>query len=176
MGLDNIPYEYPCIAEGLQSESEQIDCTSNIDNNKCPWHREMSNAGHAIYGMLGTPCWFRGKAGNYMLNELSAHGYQTPKDDWGENLTFYGDWNPNYVEETVAVSSDDSTEEILSPEGCLRLAEWMSRHAEVYASITEIDAVDEEEGVGIKEIMEQYRYAINWLKFVAPYGGSKVWY
>ena len=171
MGLDNIPYEYPCIAEGLQSESEQIDCTSNIDNNKCPWHREMSNAGHAIYGMLGTPCWFRGKAGNYMLNELAAHGYQTPKDDWGENLTFYGDWNPNYVEE-----SDDSTEEMLSPEGCLRLAEWMSEHAEAYASITEIDAVDEEEGVGIKEIMEQYRYAINWLKFVAPYGGSKVWY
>ena len=166
MGLDNIPYEYPCIAEGLQSESEQIDCTSNIDNNKCPWHREMSNAGHAIYGMLGTPCWFRGKAGNYMLNELAAHDYMTPKDDWGGNLTFYGDSN----------GESDMEEEKLSSKGCLRLAEWMSEHAEAYASITEIDAVDEEDGVSIKEIMEQYRYAINWLKFVAPYGGSKVWY
>ena len=168
MGLDNIPYEYPCIHEGLQDPDEEIDCESNINEGMCPWHREMSNAGHAIYGMLGTPCWFRGKAGNYMLNELAAHGYLTPKDDWGENLTFYGDWNPDENEET--------REEIFSPEGCRRLAGWMGKHAEVYASIIEIDAVDEEDGVGIKEVMEQYRYAINWLKFVAPYGGSKVWY
>lgn len=166
MGLDNIPYIYPCIAEGLQPEDEEIDCTTNIGNNKCPWHREMSNAGHAIYGMLGTPCWFRGKAGNYMLNELAEHGYMTPKDDWGENLTFYGDFDPD----------GNMEDEMLSPEGCLRLAEWMSRHAEAYTSIIQIDSVDEKDGVGIKEIMEQYRYAINWLKFVAPYGGSKVWY
>ena len=167
MGLDNIPYEYPCIVEGLQAEDEKIDCASNIDNNKCPWHREMINAGMAMYGMLGTPCWFRGKAGNYMLNELAAHGYMTPKDDWGGNLTFYGDSNP---------SLPDMEEEIFSPEGCLRLAEWMSKHAEAYASITELDAVDEAEGIDMKSVMEQYRYAINWLKFVAPYGGSKVWY
>ena len=167
MGLDNIPYEYPCIAEGLQAEDEQIDCNSNIDNNKCPWHREMVNAGMAIYGMLGTPCWFRGKAGNFMLNELADHGYMTPKDDWGGNLSFYGDFNP---------SPPDMHEEILSPEGCLKLAEWMSKHAEAYASITEIDAVDEEDDIDMKAVMEQYRYAINWLKFVSSYGGSKVWY
>jgi len=168
MGLDNIPYEYPCIAEGLQSKDEELDCASNIDNNKCPWHREMVNAGMAMYGMLGTPCWFRGKAGNYMLNELAAHGYMTPKDDWGENLSFYGD----------SYSGTDTEEEMLSPEGCLRLrlAEWMSRHAEAYSSITEIDAVDEKDDIDVKAVMEQYRYAINWLKFVAPYGGSKVWY
>lgn len=171
MGLDNIPYVYPCISEGFQQEGDDIDCNANMDNGKCPWHREMANAGLSIYGMMGTPCWYRGKAGNYMLNELKAHGYDTPKDDWGENLTFYGDWNPNYVEE-----SDDSTEEMLSPEGCLRLANWMAEHAEVYAKIATIDAVDEEEGYDMKRIIEEYRYAINWLKFVAPYGGSKVWY
>ena len=167
MGLDNIPYEYPCVAEGLQAKDEKIDCDSNIDNNKCPWHREMVNAGMAIYGMLGTPCWFRGKAGNFMLNELAGHGYVTPKDDWGGNLSFYGDFNPG---------PGLDQEEILSPEGCLRLAEWMSRHAEAYASITEIDAVDEEDDIDMKSVMEQYRYAINWLKFVSPYGGSRVWY
>ena len=169
MGLDNIPYEYPCIAEGLQSEDEKIDCASNIDNNKCPWHREMVNAGMAMYGMFGTPCWYRGKAGNYMLQELAEHGYMTPKDDWGENLTFYGDWDS-------ATNSRETNEEILSPEGCLKLAKWMEKHAEVYASIAELDAVDEAEGIDMKAVMEQYRYTINWLKFVAPYGGSKVWY
>ena len=86
MGLDNIPYEYPCIAEGLQAEDEDIDCDSNIDNNKCPWHREMVNAGMATYGMLGTPCWFRGKVGNFMLQELAEAGYKTPLTDIGENI------------------------------------------------------------------------------------------
>ena len=166
MGLDNIPYEYPCVAEGLQAKGEKIDCNSNIDNKKCPWHREMINAGLAMYGMLGTPCWFRGKAGNYMLDELADHGYVTPKNDQGGNLSFYGD----------SVDGENMDEEFLSPDSCLRLSDWMGKHAEAYAGIAEADAVDEQEGIGIKEIMEQYRYAINWLKFVAPYGGSKVWY
>ena len=157
MGLDNIPYEYPCIAEGLQEKDEDIDCDSNIDNNKCPWHREMVNAGMATYGMLGTPCWFRGKVGNFMLQELANAGYETPYDNNGERLSFYGD---NYGED-----------EMLSPEGCLKLAEWMSRHAEAYVATAPKD-----QGYDMKRVTEEYRYAINWLKFVAPYGGSKVWY
>ena len=157
MGLDNIPYEYPCIAEGLQAEDEDIDCDSNIDNNKCPWHREMVNAGMATYGMLGTPCWFRGKVGNFMLQELAEAGYKTPLTDIAENISFYGD---TYGEN-----------EMLSPEGCLKLAEWMSRHAEAYVATAPKD-----KGYDMKRITEEYRYAINWLKFVAPYGGSKVWY
>ena len=161
MGLDNIPYEYPCISEGLQSEDEQIDCTSNIDNDKCPWHREMVNAGMATYGMMGTPCWFRGKVGNFMLNELANHGYMTPKDDEGNNLSFYGD----------SVEGPEMENEYLSSEGCLKLAEWMSRHAEAYVATAPKD-----KGYDMKRITEEYRYAINWLKFVAPYGGSKVWY
>ena len=165
MGLDNIPYEYPCIAEGLQTEGDEIDCNENIDNGKCPWHREMSDAGLAVYGMLGTHCWYRGKTGNYMLSELAEHGYKPPEDAWGEPLSFYGDWNPNYVEE-----KDDSVEEILSPEGCLTLANWMADHAEVYASIANT------EHETLQEAIEYYRYAINWLKFIASYGGSKVWY
>ena len=162
MGLDNMPDVYPCIHEELQSEGEQIDCESNICNNKCPWDREMSDAGRAIYGMLGTFCWYRGKVGNFMLQELEEAGYETPLTDLGENISFYGD---TYGEN-----------EMLSPEGCLKLAEWMAKHAEVYASITKVDAADEAEGIGISEVMEEYRYAINWLKFVANYGGSGVWY
>jgi hypothetical protein len=172
MGLDNIPYEYPCIVEGLQSESEQIDCTSNIENHKCPWHREMSNAGNAMYGMLGTPCWFRGKAGNFMLNELADNGYMTPKDDWGGNITFYGDSEPV----PVPGLGSGVEEEILSSSGCMKLAGWMERHVEAYTSIVDAIEVEYEDDLDTNEVMEQYRYAINWLKFVAPYGGSKVWY
>jgi hypothetical protein len=164
MGLDNIPYEYPCIAEGLQAEDESIDCNSNIDNNKCPWHREMVNAGMATYGMMGTPCWFRGKVGNFMLQELEEAGYKTPLTDIGDNISFYGD---TYGED-----------EMLSPEGCLKLAEWMSKHAEAYAAtLFKADSfAPKDYGYGVERITEEYRYAINWLKFVAPYGGSKVWY
>ncbi len=139
MGLDNIPYEYPCIHEGLQDDSEQIDCQKNIEEGKCPWDREMGQVKGGIYGMFGTPCWYRGKSGNAMLSELQTKGYMAP-------ITFYG--------------SGDDGNETLSPRECLDLSEWMADHA---------DDIDE-------EVIDNYWYAIEWLKFVSEYDGSRVWY
>jgi len=145
MGLDNIPVNYPCIAEGMQDINNELDCQKNIAEHKCPWDREMQKAGTPIYGMLGTPCWFRGKAGQYMLGYLENHGYYPPND-----LSFYG--------------TGDEGDELVSPEACLELAEWMADHSEAYAKILSVNDYD------IEKEMEGYRYAINWLKFVSEYG------
>lgn len=58
----------------------------------------------------------------------------------------------------------------ISAENCLKLAEWMAEHAEAYANAVSL------EDRQLQDMIEEYRYAINWLKFVAPYGGSDVWY
>ena len=139
MGLDNIPAEYPCIVEGFQPEGKQINCERMIKRNMCPWDREMGNEKGGILGMFGTPCWYRGKAGNYMLLELENKGYIAP-------ISFYG--------------SGDDGNETLSPKECLDLSEWMADHADDI----------EEEGI------DEYWYAIKWLKFVSEYDGSRVWY
>ena len=152
MGLDNIPYEYPCIAEGFQPEHKQIDCEKMIERNMCPWEREMGNEKGSIGGMFGTPCWYRGKAGNYMLEKLSEHVEDEPP------TTFYGD-----------DELEDGSEGI-SPEACLNLASWMADNGELYASIAG------SEHSSLEDEIDSYKYAINWLKFVSEYGGTKVWY
>ena len=153
MGLDNIPYEYPCIAEGFQPEHKQIDCVKMIERNMCPWHREMGERTGKISGMLGTPCWYRGKAGNYMINELQEH-----EESGDPPTTFYGD-----------DELEDGSEGI-SPESCLDLAEWMANNCELNAIIANT------EYCSLKEAIDSYWYAIDWLKFVSEYGGTKVWY
>ena len=148
MGLDNIPNTYPCVHEGLQDPDEQIDCQKNIEENKCPWDREMGQVKGGIYGMFGTPCWYRGKAGNAMLSELQTKGYIAP-------ITFYG--------------SGDDGNETLNPRECLDLSEWMADHAEAYAKISKRE-------YPLEEVVDEYRYAITWLKFVSEYDGSRIWY
>jgi hypothetical protein len=152
MGLDNIPAEYPCIAEGFQPESKQVDCEKMIQRNMCPWEREMGKKEGSIGGMFGTPCWYRGKAGNYMLEKLSEYVEDEPP------TSFYGD-----------DELEDGSEGI-SPEHCLDLAWWMEQNSELYATVagSEFSSVEDE--------IKSYKYAIDWLKFVSEYGGTKVWY
>ena len=149
MGLDNIPYVYPCIDEGLQDPDEEIDCQRNIEEGMCPWDREMGHKQGGILGMFGTHCWYRGKSGNHMLQELESKGYTAP-------ISFYG--------------SGADGEEILSSKECLELSRWMAEHAEVYASICNT------EYSSLEEVMDSYKYAIDWLEFVSEYNGSNVWY
>ena len=152
MGLDNIPAEYPCIAEGFQPEGKTIDCEKMIQRNMCPWNRVMGDKKGSIGGMFGTPCWYRGKAGNYMLEKLNQHGEDEPP------TTFYGD------------DELDDGSEGLSPESCLNLASWMANRGELYASISGSGHVS------LEDEIDAYKYAIDWLKFVSEYGGTKVWY
>lgn len=105
MGLDNIPRTYPCktkstavmVARINRETGEQlidddgepmtsIDCQATQACGGCPWKNayEASNLeGGQATGLFGTDCWYRGKYGNYLLEEL---GYQM--DD---EISFYGD-------------------------------------------------------------------------------------
>lgn len=55
-------------------------------------------------GIFGTDCWYRGKYGNALLEEV------TSSDPMGDNLSFYGD-------------NEDGTEK--SPESCVELADFI---------------------------------------------------
>lgn len=104
MGLDNIPQKYPCKkqetatyvtrkdADGnfLLNEDgsvmTSIDCEATQENGGCPYTKDYVKsglAGGSVIGMFGTDCWYRGKYGNYLLEELGI--YNEPL-----GLSFYG--------------------------------------------------------------------------------------
>ena len=63
MGLDNIPYEYPCKKNGLAvlDDDGRINCQSTIEDGRCPYHVKkqkdpLVSKITAVYGMLGTAC------------------------------------------------------------------------------------------------------------------------
>ena len=69
MGLDNIPKPHPCEVRGtvIRNKEGKIDCQKIIDAGNC----EFAKSGNPT-GVLGTYCWFRGKA---LVRELKAIGY-----------------------------------------------------------------------------------------------------
>lgn len=151
MGLDNIPNTYACAKAGtavyVKDEDDDdprptIDCGATRDQGKCPWMDAMAGRGTAITsGMFGTPCWYRGKAGSWMLDELAGAGYHS-------DLSFYG----------------EGEDGVLSPEYCAELGTFMEDHAEAYALIQrQSDTIDD----GGMDAIERYRYAAWWLKWVA---------
>lgn len=104
MGLDNIPHQYPCrtlgsavLSDRLDKDGntvldeltgipmKQIDCDATISAGGCPYTIAKEKAGidkGAVYGIFGTPCWYRGKYGNYLLDKL---------DIYDSTDSFYGD-------------------------------------------------------------------------------------
>jgi len=123
MGLDNIPKNYPCKTQGTAvlvqrkdregnlltledgSPNLAISCDDTMACGGCPYKNALDKsglAGGAVYGIFGTPCWYRGKHGNYLLSEA---GYDN------EQVSFYGD-------------NEDGTEK--SPESCVALADHIS--------------------------------------------------
>jgi hypothetical protein len=121
MGLDNIPNRYPCSTQGTAvmvtrkdragndilnedgSPKEFLDCDATQSADGCPWltavTRDLGNADGRAVGMLGAPCWYRGKWGNVLLEKLGI--YNAP------HISFYGD-------------NDDGT--VKSPESCRELS------------------------------------------------------
>jgi hypothetical protein len=189
MGLDNIPHEYPCKARGTavmvgEGEDSQIDCKTTQAANGCPWQESYnrSHPGTPIYGMIGTSCWYRGKAGTWMLERLEEAGYDPPSGG------FYGD-------QCDHASGLDGTAEHAEA-----LAKWMEDHAETYADLTskalEAQYAEPEEQPDwhgadppswwkprpaleerMKEELEHYRYAAWWLRWVGKEcGGFHAWY
>lgn len=120
MGLDNIPRQYPCKTQGTAvlvarkgrdgetlleddgTPSLAISCEDTQACGGCPYKNALDKSGisgGAVYGMFGTPCWYRGKYGNYLLDEAGIGG---------DDTNFYGD-------------NEDGTEK--SPKSCVELAD-----------------------------------------------------
>ncbi len=82
---------------------ENISCEETTSKGCCPYKNAVDKTGMtegAVYGMFGTPCWYRGKWGNYLLEALEGDS----------EYSFYGD-------------NDDQTEK--SPESCRATADYM---------------------------------------------------
>lgn len=93
MGLDNIPHTYPCKTQGTAvivkmidrqtggpytdedgNTVDQIDCDETMACGGCPWRNALGGRPGAVYGILGTACWYRGKYGFAMLDALGIDG------------------------------------------------------------------------------------------------------
>jgi hypothetical protein len=120
MGLDNIPHILPCKKQGtvvmlrrldrdgkpmLDDDGQPISsigCDETHKRGGCPYRNDLAkqtefSEADSVTGMFGTPCWYRGKYGNYMLEALGI----------SEN-DFYG---------------DDENQTTKSPESCIALAD-----------------------------------------------------
>lgn len=149
MGLDNIPRRYPCKAQGTAVLDGQgrIDCDATLGSGGCPWLKADLGDG-AVYGMLGVPCWYRGKVGAWMIDTLAGAGAELPAEISGG---FYGD------------------ADTLTPDYCNALAAWMEDHGELFLSaLPEQDRAREAIG---------YRYAVRWLRWAAEHcDGALAWW
>lgn len=101
MGLDNIPKTYACKNRGtavmvkvLDKNDEpvmnsfgepqvRIDCGATQEAGACPWKNTLGDRDGRVLGMFGVPCWYRGKYGSYLLEQLGMEGYAN--DLFGED-------------------------------------------------------------------------------------------
>lgn len=104
MGLDNIPHVYACRKQGTVIESPRldkdgnplteedgsvvmaIDCKATQEAGGCPYTKAFATSGlegGAVYGIFGTDCWYRGKWGNWLLEDTGLYDETT-------GVSFYG--------------------------------------------------------------------------------------
>ena len=158
MGLDNIPKNYPCKANGTAvmdkmidqrtgepyinengETVDQINCDSTMECGGCPWKVRLGDQTGSVLGILGTHCWYRGKYGVRLLSMLDM-----------DAEALYGDENQ---EVTVPVLRE--------------LIAEMDERVDYSQPIT-IDGDD---------IVDDYRYLRDWMEFVADEcGGAVAWY
>lgn len=167
MGLDNIPANYACknLNVAILDDQDRIDCAATIAANKCP-HNEMKNKDPLIreavipLGMLGTNCWYRGKYGAYLLEQMRNFNDSFPHD---EN-TLYGE-------------QLDDEQEGLSSVDCILLSEDMFAYSESWVEYvrTASNAVGDAEKQ--KALINDWVYLAWWLKFVGENcDGMVSWY
>lgn len=167
MGLDNIPANYACKKQNvaIMTEDNRIDCQATIQAGKCP-HDIMKNSNHLIkdsiipLGMMGTNCWYRGKYGAYLLEQMVNHIDDFPYD---EN-TLYGN------------EMEDGNEG-LSADECVDISNEMFAYAEAWVHY--VKTASEVAGDSDKEkaLIDDWVYLAWWLKFVGEEcDGTVSWY
>jgi hypothetical protein len=152
MGLDNFPRNYPCKTQGTAvmvqrknhegtllthedgSPDMSIDCQASQACGGCPYKNAYDKSGlngGSVTGMFGTDCWYRGKWGNYLLEQA---------DISTDELTFYGDTEDgteksaqSCIDLADAIKNFLDDDELISNgenlTGDLRYAEWYLRWA-----------------------------------------------
>ena len=178
MGLDNIPHNYPCRTNGTAIMEARLDADGNaiLDDDGtpimsincqatqaaggCQWLNANPPEGGRVTGMFGTSCWYRGKYGNFLLEEVLSLGY-----DENEGISFYG-------------SNFDGSYK--SAGECLVLADAIKSAAEDITWVEDPASVDYF-GTGVEAAAIEYKddveYAEWWLRWAAEYAdGSDCWY
>lgn len=146
MGLDNFPYKYPCKTKGTAvitprlgvdgnviidpetgEEMTSIDCQATQACGGCPYKTALDKAdglGTPVYGMFGTDCWYRGKYGNYLLEDAGI------SDGWDEETSFYGNADDGcYKTEDSCLRLADAISDFLDDE-----PDWKSDNSDANAS------------------------------------------
>lgn len=169
MGLDNIPNKYPCETRGTAvkvvrqyddgTTTELIDCEATMEAWQCPWQEALSksnlpDSAKPTYGILGCPCWYRGKYGNFIIGAIGLK-YDEP------NPSFYGD-------------SEEGTSK--SPESCLELADTLDAQIKAL-EMGEATLPENNTGYTYEELLGDAKYAAWWIRWVAEEAsGSECWY
>lgn len=162
MGLDNIPYNYPCKVGGtavmvnmknretgedyIDEEGNtvpQIDCKATQECGGCTWKQDLGNLEGAVKGIFGTDCWYRGKYGAYLLSITEVD--DTPL--WGD------------VDGHVSASE------------CHGMADEMEERLAGSQAVVSIRDGETE------DVTTEYVYFAKWLRWVADKcGGSTAWF
>jgi hypothetical protein len=156
MGLDNMPHEYPCVLQDtvIRGTDKKIDCDATIAAGSCPWKLAGPPDG-VIYGMFGTYCWYRGKVGEWMIEEVEgATGEPSPHSLFG-------------------CDREDDEQPALYPAECEELATWLADRGESYLEHRrQMDDPEQLHAHG-----QEYGYLVWWLKWVArTSGGIDAWW
>lgn len=163
MGLDNIPKTYPCESIAVRNSDNQIDCKATQECGNCPYMNEylsdpLLKDTSPVYGFLGTDCWYRGKYGNSMLDDLKRYN-----QDFAYEMTsdFYG-------------NSDEGIDE----DTCLEMSEIMFKYMEAWSyTVNKMVKNGELPEQNRDGYIRDWIYAAWWLKFVGNTSeGSAVWY
>lgn len=155
MGLDNIPKNYACVKQNtaIRNADNQIDCDATIKAGKCPWDNAYKSDplvkdSNPTYGMFGMHCWYRGKYGNYLLDEARNNSLDFERDMG--TYDFYGD------------DEDEDGNQFINSDQCLSMSEIMLEYKDIFSE----DAMNKD-----------WIYAAWWLKFVGENcDGADAWY
>lgn len=178
MGLDNIPHAYPCRKAGTAMLSDpdpdgdqMVRCADTQAMGGCPlitdptWPKKG-----LVLGLFGTECWYRGKAGTYLLADYDDHAYLVGGEPMPVHLRETGFYGPN-------VDTDRTPD--LPPDYCRELGGWMGDHAETYAAIVATGQSSEggENPERQESAVASWCYAAWYLKWSAEHSdGLDAWY
>lgn len=155
MGLDNIPANYACESAGTAIHTDNnINCKLTQENGGCPWKASKNSDPLVkdtlqVIGILGTSCWLRGKAYEWMLDAMKENNSEFPE------LSFYG-------------QASEQGDDRMDPEYCLYMADTMAQFSEEWIRVVDSLIKDGELYENEKDrYINDWAYASWWLRFVA---------